>query len=164
LYFYFFKIYMAKITEGDIAPDFTARNQDGKEISLSDFRGKKVILYFYPKDDTPGCTAEACNLRDNYSELTKRGFKVIGVSPDDEKSHAKFKTKHSLPFHLIADREAKILKAYNAWGEKKMYGKSYMGVLRTTYIIDEQGKIIRIITKVNTADHAKQILEELGLN
>ncbi len=154
---------MAKIAEGDMAPGFTAKNHEGKEISLSDFKGRKVILYFYPKDDTPGCTAEACNLRDNYSELVKYGFEVIGVSPDDEKSHAKFKSRHNLPFHLIADKEAKIIKAYNAWGEKKMYGKSYMGVLRTTYIIDEQGKIIRVIAKVNTAGHARQILEELGL-
>ncbi|MBN2275034.1 MAG: thioredoxin-dependent thiol peroxidase [Bacteroidales bacterium] len=155
---------MTQVKEGAVAPVFRGKDQDGKTVSLEDFKGKKVILYFYPKDDTPGCTAEACNLRDNYEDLLARGFAIIGVSPDNEKSHTKFKSKHGLPFPLIADPEAEIIKAYGAWGEKKMYGKSYMGVLRTTYVIDEQGKILKVITKVDTGDHAGQILTELGLN
>ena len=155
---------MAQLKEGAAAPVFSGTDQDGKTVGLEDFKGKRVILYFYPKDDTPGCTAEACNLRDNYESLLSRGFTIIGISPDDEKSHTKFKSKYALPFSLIADPEAKIIKAYGAWGEKKMYGKSYMGVLRTTYIIDDQGKIMKILTKVDTGDHAKQILTELGLN
>lgn len=152
---------MTELKVGEIAPDFTAKNQDGKEISLSDLRGKKVILYFYPKDNTPGCTAEACNLRDNYDELTKKGFEVIGVSPDDEKSHLKFISKHNLNFNLIADTSKAILKQYGAWGPKKMMGKEYEGVLRTTFVINEEGKIELIITKVNTGNHAEQIITEL---
>ncbi len=155
---------MAQLIEGAKAPVFKGKDQDGKWVSLEDFKGKKVILYFYPKDDTPGCTAEACNLRDNYTDLFSRGFAIIGVSPDNEKSHGKFKTKYDLPFSLIADPEAEILKAYNAWGEKNMYGKKYMGVLRTTYVIDEAGNILKIINKVETADHTRQILNELGIN
>lgn len=155
---------MAFLHEGDIAPDFTAKNQDGKSLSLNGLRGKKVILYFYPKDDTPGCTAEACNLRDNYNELIRQGFEIIGVSPDDETSHTKFKNKYSLPFNLIADPGKSILKSYGAWGLKKMYGKEYEGVLRTTYIIDEEGKVVRVLQKVDTKNHTKQILSELGLN
>jgi thioredoxin-dependent peroxiredoxin len=154
---------MGYLKVGDKAPDFTAKNQDGKEIKLSGFLGKKVILYFYPKDDTPGCTAEACNLRDNYSDLTSRGFEVIGVSPDDEKSHTKFMAKYNLQFNLIADTTKSILKAYGAWGMKNMYGKEYEGVLRTTYVIDEKGIIEKVIDKVNTGDHSKQILSELQL-
>jgi len=155
---------MGLLKAGDKAPDFTAKNQDGKEIKLSDFAGKKVILYFYPKDDTPGCTAEACNLRDNYSDLTGRGFTVIGVSPDDEKSHTKFVAKYNLQFNLIADTAKTILKEYGAWGKKNMYGKEYEGVLRTTYVINEKGVIEKVIDKVNTGDHSKQILTELGMN
>ncbi len=155
---------MALLKEGDKAPDFTALDQAGKTVKLSDLKGKKVIVYFYPKDDTPGCTAEACNLRDNYDELIQKGFEVIGISPDNENSHNKFREKYNLPFHLLADTEKKILKAYGAWGEKKMYGKSYEGVLRTTYVIDENGMIGKVIAKVDTKDHAKQILKELGLN
>lgn len=155
---------MALLKVGDLAPDFTSKNQDGKEIKLSSFRGKKVILYFYPKDDTPGCTAEACNLRDNYEELTKKGFEVIGVSPDDEKSHGKFITKYNLQFNLIADTSKLILKQYGAWGLKKMYGKEYEGVLRTTYVINEVGKIEKVIEKVETGNHAAQVLKELGMN
>lgn len=154
---------MANLKVGEPAPDFTAKNQDGKEIKLSSFKGKKVILYFYPKDDTPGCTAEACNLRDNYDDLTKRGFEVIGISPDDEKSHGKFIAKYNLQFNLIADTSKVILKQYGAWGLKKMYGKEYEGVLRTTYVIDEQGKIEKIIEKVDTGNHAEQMLKELGM-
>lgn len=155
---------MTQLKEGAVAPVFRGKDQDGKTVGLEDFKGKKVILYFYPKDDTPGCTTEACNLRDNYEGLLSRGFAIIGVSPDDEKSHSKFRSKHNLPFSLIADPETKIIKAYGAWGEKKMYGKSYMGVLRTTYVIDENGKIIKTIAKVDTGDHTRQILTELGIN
>lgn len=154
---------MAHLNIGDTAPDFTSTNQDGKEVKLSDFRGKKVILYFYPKDNTPGCTAESCNLRDNYDDLLKRGFEVIGVSPDSEASHIKFISKFGLQFYLLADTEKKILKAYGAWGPKNMYGRLYDGVLRSTYIIDEGGKIEKAITKVQTKDHTRQILDEMGL-
>jgi thioredoxin-dependent peroxiredoxin len=155
---------MAQLTEGARAPQFTGKDQDGRDISLKDFKGKKVVLYFYPKDDTPGCTAEACNLRDNYEALISRGFAIIGVSPDDVRSHGKFKAKFDLPFSLIADPDKNIINAYGAWGEKSMYGKTYEGVLRTTFVIDEAGSILRIISKVNTGDHSKQILESLGIN
>lgn len=155
---------MKQLKEGDKAPAFEGINQDGNTIRLSDLKGKKVILYFYPKDDTPGCTAEACSLRDNYSELADRGFEVIGVSPDNEKSHIKFKSKYGLPYNLISDTEKKILKDYGAWGEKNMYGKIVQGVLRTTFIINEDGVIEKVFTKVNTKDHAQQILEGLGEN
>lgn len=155
---------MKKLREGDKAPAFEGINQDGNTIRLNDLRGKKVILYFYPKDDTPGCTAEACSLRDNYAELAERGFEVIGVSPDNEKSHIKFKSKYSLPYNLISDTEKNILKEYGAWGEKNMYGKIVQGVLRTTFIINKDGIIEKVFTKVNTKDHAQQILEGLGEN
>jgi thioredoxin-dependent peroxiredoxin len=155
---------MAFLKVGETAPDFEGKNQNGNNIHLSDFKGKKIVLYFYPKDDTPGCTAEACNLRDNYSELIRRGFEVIGISPDNEKSHEKFKTKYKLPFNLVSDPEKSILKSYGAWGMKSLYGKSYEGVLRTTYIIDESGKIEKIITKVDTKNHTQQIIDELGLS
>ena len=155
---------MTQLKEGAVAPMFKGKDQDDKWITLDDFKGKKVVLYFYPKDDTPGCTAEACNLRDNYESLLDRGFAIVGVSPDDEKSHAKFRAKFDLPFSLIADPEARILNAYGVWGEKNMYGKKYMGVLRTTFVIDETGRILKIISKVNTGDHTRQILEELGIN
>lgn len=153
---------MAQIKEGDKAPVFKGKDQDGKWISLEDFKGKKVVLYFYPKDDTPGCTTEACNLRDNYESLLSAGFAIVGVSPDDESSHSKFRTKYALPFSLIADPDKSIIQAYGVWGEKNNYGKKSMGVLRTTFIIDETGKILRIIGKVNTGDHAQQILQELA--
>jgi peroxiredoxin Q/BCP len=153
---------MEQLKEGAMAPQFTGKDQDGRNVNLKDFKGKKVILYFYPKDDTPGCTAEACNLRDNYDDLLSRGFAIIGVSPDDEKSHGKFRTKFDLPFSLIADPDKTIIKAYGAWGEKSMYGKTYEGVLRTTFVIDESGRIQKIISKVDTGDHTKQILELLG--
>lgn len=155
---------MTHLKEGAVAPQFTGKDQDGKTISLSDFKGRKVILYFYPKDDTPGCTAEACNLRDNYEELLSKGFVILGVSPDSEKSHGKFRTKYSLPFSLLADPDAAILKSYGAWGEKSMYGKKYDGVLRTTFVIDEGGKIEKIFTKVETGNHSRQILDALGIN
>jgi len=155
---------MTQLKEGAVAPMFKGKDQDGKWVSLDDFKGKKVVLYFYPKDDTPGCTAEACNLRDNYNDLLSRGFAIVGVSPDNEKSHAKFRAKFNLPFSLIADPEAVILNAYGVWGEKNMYGKKYMGVLRTTFLINEKGNILKIIDKVNTGDHTRQILELLGIN
>ncbi len=141
------------------APSFEGIDQDGKSLKLSDFAGKKIILYFYPKDNTPGCTAEACNLRDNFNSLLKKGFAVIGVSPDNEKSHKGFAGKHSLPFPLIADTSKKILNDYGVWGEKKMYGRSYFGVLRATFIINEKGIIEKIITKVNTSGHTEQIYD-----
>lgn len=150
---------MAQPAEGSKAPYFEGRDQEGRTVKLSDFKGEKVVLYFYPKDNTSGCTAEACNLRDNFADLGKKGFKVVGVSPDSEKSHKGFASKYSLPFSLIADTDLKILNDYGVWGEKKMYGKSYMGVLRTTFIIDEKGIIEKIITKVDTANHTKQIYE-----
>lgn len=143
---------------GDPAPEFSARDQDGKEVKLSDFKGEKVILYFYPKDDTPGCTAQACNLRDNYDKLLSQGYKVLGVSVDDEKSHVKFINKFSLPFPLLADTDHAIVEAYGVWVEKSMYGRTYMGTARTTFVMDENGIIEEIIQKVDTKNHTDQIL------
>lgn len=153
---------MTHLKEGQKAPDFEASDHNGNKVTLSGLKGKKVVLYFYPRDNTPGCTAEACNLRDNYDELIKQGFSVIGVSPDTEKSHQGFSSKYSLPFPLIADPEKKILRLYGAWGEKKMYGKPVTGVLRTTFIIDENGNIEKIISKVDTKNHTEQILKLYG--
>jgi peroxiredoxin Q/BCP len=152
---------MEELTEGMKAPDFSGRDQTGKEISLKALQGRKVILYFYPKDNTPGCTTESCNLRDNYRQLIKKGFEVIGVSADSEKSHRSFIDKYDLPFTLISDTGREILKAYGAWGPKKLYGKVYEGILRKTFIIDEQGKILKIINKVDTGNHTNQILDAL---
>ncbi|TDQ07402.1 thioredoxin-dependent thiol peroxidase [Pedobacter metabolipauper] len=152
---------MSELKEGQAAPDFNAKDQDGNTVSLGQFTGKKVVLYFYPKDDTPGCTAEACDFRDNYQGLTAKGIVVLGVSVDDEKSHQKFVTKHSLPFTLLADTDKKIVEAYGVWGEKNMYGKKYMGTNRTTFIIDEEGKISHIIKKVDTKNSTAQVLELL---
>ncbi len=148
-----------KLNIGDKAIDFKVKNQNGKEISLSDFKGKKIVLYFYPKDDTPGCTAEACSLRDNYNSLIKQGYVVLGVSPDNEKKHLKFIEKYELPFDLLADTEQEIANAYGVWVEKSMYGRKYMGIARTTFIIDENGTIEEIIEKVDTKNHADQILK-----
>lgn len=150
---------MGELKAGSKAPAFTGRDQDGKEIKLSDFSGRKLVLYFYPKDNTSGCTAEACDLRDNYNDLTGKGFAVVGVSPDSEKSHKGFINKYSLPFPLIADTDQKIMNAYGVWGEKKMYGRSYMGVIRTTFIIDGKGVIEKIIDKVDTKAHSDQIFK-----
>ena len=146
------------LKKGDKAPDFAGKNQDGKEIKLSDFKGSKLVLYFYPKDNTPGCTAEACDLRDNYQKFESMGYKILGISKDNEKSHKEFIEKFSLPFPLISDTDATILKAYDAWGRKKFMGKEYDGILRKTYIIDENSIILDIIEKVDTKAHSKQIL------
>ena len=154
---------MALLKEGDKAPAFSGKTQTGEVILLKQFKGKKLILYFYPKDNTSGCTAESCNLRDNYEILVGKGFEVVGVSPDSETSHQKFISKHSLPFNLIADTEKNILKAYGAWGLKKMYGREYEGVMRTTYIIDEGGVIEKVFAKVKTKEHVEQILKEMEL-
>ena len=152
---------MEELAEGMKAPDFSGRDQSGEEISLKALQGRKVILYFYPKDNTPGCTTESCNLRDNYRQLIKKGFEVIGVSADSEKSHQSFIDKYDLPFNLISDTGREILKAYGAWGLKKLYGKVYEGILRKTFIIDEQGVILKIINKVDTKNHTEQILDAL---
>lgn len=149
---------MSTLKVGTKAPAFKGKNQNGEIVSLADFKGKKLILFFYPKDNTPGCTAEACSLRDNYKLLQKNGFELVGVSVDDEKSHQKFITKYDLPFPLIADTDQKIVNAYGLWVEKSMYGRKYMGTARTTVIIDEAGKIAHVIEKVDTKDHANQIL------
>ena len=146
---------------GDKAPEFTSKDQNGNEVSLAQFKGKKVVLYFYPKDSTPGCTAEACDFRDNYQGLKKEGIEVLGVSVDDEKSHQKFITKYDLPFTLLADTDKNIVEAYGVWGEKNMYGKKYMGTNRTTFIIDEEGNIAHVISKVDTKAPTAQVLELL---
>jgi peroxiredoxin Q/BCP len=143
---------------GDKAPAFTAKDQNGNEVKLSDFKGEKVILYFYPKDNTPTCTTQACNLRDNYHSLLKKGYKVLGVSADNEKSHLKFIKKFNLPFPLLADTEHAIIEAYGVWGEKTLFGRNYMGVLRTTFVIDKKGIIEEIIQKVESQRHSDQIL------
>ena len=150
-----------KIQPGDKAPLFEGKDQQGNLISLNDYLGKKLILFFYPKDNTPGCTAEACNLRDNYTALQSEGFEIIGVSPDNEKSHLKFADKFQLPFPLIADTDKKILQDYGVWGTKSMYGKQYEGVFRTTFVINEAGIIEAVFQKVETANHAAQILTGL---
>lgn len=143
---------------GDAAPDFEVNDQDGNPVKLSEYSGKKVVLYFYPKDNTPGCTAEACNLRDNYTEFQAQGYEILGVSTDNEKSHQKFIEKQSLPFKLLADTDKQIHEKYGTWVEKSMYGRKYMGTARKTFVIDEKGKIKEIIEKVKTKDHTAQIL------
>jgi len=153
---------MSKLKEGEMAPAIDAVDQNGEKITLEEFRGKKVVLYFYPKDNTPGCNAEACNLRDNHSQFLEQGFEIIGVSADSEKSHQKFISKFELPFRLISDIDKKVLKDYGAWGEKKLYGKSYMGILRKTFVINEDGYVEKIIEKVETKEHSKQIFDELS--
>jgi len=152
---------MAILIEGDKAPNFIANDQNGKTVSLADFAGKNVILYFYPKDDTPGCTAEACDFRDNYQSMLSKGFEVIGVSTDDEKSHKKFETKYSLPFPLIADTDKSINEAYGVWVEKNMYGKKYMGTARKTFLINAAGVIDKIIDKVDTKNASQQVVDLL---
>jgi len=144
---------------GKKAPAFKGKDQNGKLVSLSDFKGKKLVLYFYPQDDTPGCTNQACNLRDNYGILKNKGFEVVGVSPDDAAKHKKFEAKYELPFALIADTDMKLIEKYGVWGEKNMYGKKYMGLLRTTFLIDEAGKIVHIIKKPKVKEHTEEILK-----
>ncbi|WP_017259374.1 thioredoxin-dependent thiol peroxidase [Pedobacter arcticus] len=152
---------MANLKVGDVAPNFTANNQNGETVSLSDFKRKNIILYFYPKDNTPGCNAEACSFRDNYQLFTNKGFEVIGVSTDDEKSHKKFEAKFDLPFTLIADTEKTVVEAYGVWVEKSMYGKTYMGTARKTFVIDGDGKINLIIEKVDTKNASQQLMDLL---
>lgn len=147
---------------GQNAPAFSGIDQNGNAVTLASFTGKKLILYFYPADDTPGCTKEACNLRDNYQTLLDKGFAIVGVSPDDAASHQKFIQKYSLPFPLLVDTDKAILTQYGAWGEKNMYGKIVTGVLRSTFVIDEAGKILKVFKKVDTAAHTEQILKALG--
>ena len=153
---------MSQLKAGDKAPEFTANDQNGKPVSLSDFEGKTVILYFYPKDDTPTCTVEACDFRDNYQSLFGKGYQVIGVSADDEKSHKKFEKKFNLPFPLIADTDMKIVNAYGVWGDKVLFGREYQGILRTTFIIDAEGKIAHVIDKVTSATASQQVLDLVG--
>lgn len=150
---------MITLKEGDKAPAFSAKDQNGKKVSLSELKGKKVVLYFYPEDDTPTCTVQACNLRDNYALLKKHGFEVIGVSPNDEKSHKKFETKFNLPFTLLADADHSIINKYGVWGEKQMFGNKYMGVHRTTFVINEKGVISKIILRPKNKQHAEEIVE-----
>lgn len=146
----------------DKVPDILGHDENGKEIRMEDFKGKKLVLYFYPKDLTPGCTTEACNLRDNYDELRKQGYEVVGVSVDDGKKHQRFIEKNELPFHLIADTEKRLVEQFGVWGEKKMYGRTYMGTMRTTFIINGEGVIERVITpkEIKVKEHASQILSE----
>lgn len=154
---------MAAIKEGSKAPDFTGTDQNGNTVALKDFTGSKVVLYFYPKDDTPGCTAQACNLRDNYSDLLKKGLKVIGVSTDSVKSHKKFETKYELPFPLIADEDKQIVEQYGVYGEKTFMGKTHMGTIRTTFLIDEEGTVFKVLDKPDTKNQTEQVLEAWGI-
>ncbi len=150
------------LQEGTLAPDFTLTTDGGGKVTLSDFRGQRVVLYFYPKDDTPGCTTEACNFRDDYSELVAAGAAVLGVSPDGVKSHDNFKLKYGLPFALLSDPEHQVAEMYGAWGEKTMYGRTYMGIIRSTYIIDEEGRILKVFAKVKPKNHSQEVLDVLG--
>lgn len=154
---------MSSLSKGDKAPEFSGLNQKGNQISLSGFKGKKLILYFYPKDDTPGCTAESCNLNDNYEMWLSKGYEVVGISPDNVDSHKKFAGKFQFRFNLIADPDTKIIQSYGVWGEKNMYGKIYMGVLRTTFVINEDGIIEEIFDKVETKNHSDQIIKALDI-
>ena len=150
---------MTHLQEGKKAPAFIGKDQNGKSVSLTDYKGKKVVLFFYPEDDTPTCTIQACNLRDNYSLLTKKGLVIIGVSPDDEKSHQKFEKKFNLPFTMLADPEHKIIDKYGVWGEKHLYGRDYMGLHRTTFLIDEKGTIRKIFVRPKNKAHAEEIIK-----
>lgn len=143
---------------GQVAPDFTLPSDGGGEVSLSDYRGKKVVLYFYPKDDTPGCTTEACNFRDDYSQLVAAGAVVLGISPDEVKSHDKFKLKFNLPFALLSDPAHRVAELYGAWGEKKMYGKTYLGIIRSTFVVDEEGTIVKVFPQVKVKNHSQEVL------
>jgi thioredoxin-dependent peroxiredoxin len=152
---------MTPLREGDKAPAFTGVDQDGQKIALGDYKGKKVVLYFYPQDDTPTCTIQACNLRDNFALLKREGITIIGISPDDEKSHKKFEVKFSLPFPLLADPEHKIIDKYGVWGDKQLYGRKYLGLHRTTFLIDEKGMIRKIFLKPKNKQHAEEILSAI---
>ena len=152
---------MAKLNVGDMAPDFTGLTQEGNSLSLSDLKGARIVLYFYPKDNTSGCTLEAKSLRDGKAELAERGYRIIGVSPDSERSHQNFCAKHDLNFTLLADTDHSICEAFGVWAEKSMYGRKYMGVVRTTFLLDEEGRITHIFNKVKTAEHYQQIVNEL---
>ena len=154
---------MASLSKGDQAPFFSGLNQNNETVTLDSFKGKRLILYFYPKDNTPGCTAESCNLSDNYQAWLAKGYEVVGVSPDSVASHKKFADKFKFGFNLIADPETKILQAYGVWGEKSMYGKKYMGVLRTTFVINEKGIIDEVFEKVDTKNHTDQIIKALDI-
>lgn len=149
------------LQEGAPAPEFTLPDADGNPISLRQFRGKKVVLYFYPKDNTPGCTKEACNFRDNHTAITEQGAVILGISADSPKAHTNFRAKYDLPFMLLSDPDKQVIKAYQAWGEKKMYGKTYEGVIRSTYIIDEDGRIAKVWPKVKPAAHGEEVLAAL---
>lgn len=149
---------MTHLTEGTKAPAFSGKDQDGNTVKLTDFKGEKVILYFYPEDMTPTCTDQACNLRDNYAALKKAGFVVLGVSPDEEAKHKKFEAKHSLPFTLLADPKHTIIEKYGVWGEKQLYGRQYMGLHRTTFVIDEKGMIRKVFLKPKSKQHSEEIL------
>ena len=155
---------MTSLKVGGKAPSFNGRDENGNPISLSDYAGKRLIMYFYPKDMTPGCTTESCNLRDNYEALLEKGFEILGVSTDDEKRHLKFIDKHDLPFHLLADVDKKVINAYNVWGPKKFMGREFDGIHRTTFVIDGNGLIEAVFKKVKTKAHTEQILEELENN
>ncbi len=150
------------LKEGDKAPDFTSKNQNGDEVKLSDFTGKRVVLYFYPKDDTPGCTKEACSLRDSFDVFEAKGIKILGVSNDDEKKHQKFILKYTLPFDLLADTDKSLVEKYGVYGEKKFMGKTYMGINRKTFLIDENGNIVKIFDKVKVAEHAAEVLQSFN--
>lgn len=151
---------MNTLKKGDKVPNFEVNDQDGNPISLSDYKGKRLIVFFYPKASTPGCTAEACNLRDNYKELQSQGYEILGVSADSEKRQTNFKNKYEFPFPLLADEDKQVINAFGVWGEKKFMGKTYDGIHRKTFIIDQKGVVERVIDKVKTKDHAAQILEE----
>jgi peroxiredoxin Q/BCP len=150
------------VAEGELAPDFTLTSDSGEPVTLSSFRGRTVVLYFYPKDDTPGCTAQACGIRDSYDDFEQRGAVVLGVSPDEESSHVKFKQKYGLPFTLLADPEHEVAEQYGVWGERKYMGKTYMGIERSTFLIDEDGRIAKVMRRVKPDTHAELVLDSLA--
>jgi peroxiredoxin Q/BCP len=150
------------LQEGSMAPDFTLPSDGGGEVSLSDYRGRKVVVYFYPKDHTSGCTTEACGFRDDHAQYLAAGAAVLGISPDSVKSHDGFKLKYELPFALLSDPEHRVAEVYGAWGEKKMYGRTYMGILRSTFVVDEEGRILKVFAKVTPKDHSQEVLEVLS--